>query len=93
MNTALFFGILSGAGFAAAIVLARRALFHSETPLGGVLISVPAGALFFLGLLLGTGQFERLWHLPWYIFAVLGITGVTTSIAGRWLNYTSVQYI
>ncbi len=93
MNLAVFYGILTGVAFAASTVLARRALFQSKTPLGGVFISVPCGALFFLGLLLGTGQFERLWHVPWYVFAILGISGVTTSLAGRWLNYTSVQQI
>ncbi len=93
MDIGLIFAILAAAAFAAGTVSVRRGLFHSETPLGGVFISVPIGTLFFLGLLTVTGQYKILWHVPWHAFAILGIAGVTSCVAGRILNYTSVQHL
>jgi drug/metabolite transporter (DMT)-like permease len=91
MNIGLTLAIVSAICFAASTVSIRRGLFHAETALGAVFVSVPIGAVLSASVLIATAQYNTLWHTPWHTFAVLAIAGVITFVAGRLLNYIGIQ--
>ncbi len=93
MDIGLILSIAAAICFAAGTVSMRRGLFHTETAVGTIFVSVPIGAIYFAVLLIATAQYERLWHIPWHVFAVLAASGVINFIAGRLLSYTCVQLL
>ncbi|MFC1861089.1 DMT family transporter [Chloroflexota bacterium] len=93
MNIGLGLALVSAVCFAAAQVVNRKGLYHTNTALGTIFITVPLGMIYFAILIFTTGQYKALLYLPGHVYLLLGLIGIINFIGGRLLNYTGVQLL
>jgi drug/metabolite transporter (DMT)-like permease len=91
--TGSIFAILAALSFAVGGIVTRRAVLKVVNAAAGVLITVPLGILFFLLILIITGQTSSIVSFSWQSYAWLSAAGIIHFVVGRSLSYSCVQLV
>jgi len=85
--------LLAAAVFGAMAVLIRRGMHQSEESFTAAAINVFVGTPLFLFILPVATDWARFWAIPWHVFVILGIAGITQFVLGSYFIFSSIRLI
>ena len=93
MEIGLIFALLSAVSLAGQLIFIRKGTLQAGESFTAMLIFVFVGTLFLSPVLIFGVDWDKIWSLPWHGFVLLGIAGIINFVVGRFLIYSSTQFI
>ena len=91
--TALIIALVAAVIFCLSSILMRKEVYLSGESYTPIPISCISGAIFFLLVILATGDISRLTEVTWKAAGLMAAAGVVHFVIGRMLVYTAYRLI